>query len=78
MGFSVANFDIFAMSSFRFSGGNTLSIQAEPWFTTPLRVPWRAPVAPLIISAMLKALCYAAVEKILGLSEIRGRGYRRR
>lgn len=52
IGFSVANFDIFAMSSFRFSGGNMLSTHACPWLSMPPTVPWRAPVAPLIISAM--------------------------
>lgn len=39
IGFSVANFDIFAMTSFRFSGGNMLSIQAEPLLRTPPTVP---------------------------------------
>lgn len=56
IGFSVANFDIFAMSSFRFSGGNMLSSQAEPLLSIPPTVPWRAPVAPLIASAMLAVI----------------------
>ena len=35
MGFSVANFDILAMSSFRFSGGNMPSNHADPLFSMP-------------------------------------------
>lgn len=51
-GFSVANLDILAISSLRFSGGKMLSSQAEPLLSMPPTVPWRAPVAPLITSAM--------------------------
>ena len=53
MGFSVANLEILAASSLRFSGGNMLSNQAEPLFRTPVAVPWRAPVMPLMASAMV-------------------------
>lgn len=52
MGFSVANLEILASSSLRFSGGKMLSSQAEPLFSMPPTVPWRAPVAPLSNSAM--------------------------
>ncbi len=52
-GFSVANLDILAISSLRFSGGKILSSQAEPLLSMPPTVPWRAPVAPLITSAMV-------------------------
>ena len=34
-GFSVANLDILAMSSFRLSGGNMLSSHADPLFSMP-------------------------------------------
>ena len=39
MGFSVANLEILAMSSFRLSGGNMLSNHAEPWFSIPVTEP---------------------------------------
>ena len=52
MGFSFANLEILATSSFRFSGGKMLSIHAEPWFNMPLTEPWRPPAMPLIASAM--------------------------
>lgn len=39
MGFSVANLDILAMSSLRFSGGNMLSSHADPWFSMPPTEP---------------------------------------
>lgn len=52
-GFSVANLDILAINSLRFSGGKMLSSQAEPLLSMPPTVPWRAPVAPLITSAMV-------------------------
>ena len=38
-GFSVANLDILAMSSFRFSGGNMLSSHADPVFSMPPTEP---------------------------------------
>ena len=53
MGFSVANLDILAMSSFRFSGGKMLSSHSVPLLSIPPTVPCRAPVAPLSASAML-------------------------
>lgn len=39
MGFSFANLVILAMSSFRLSGGNILSIHAEPLFSMPPTEP---------------------------------------
>lgn len=55
IGLSFANFAIFAKSSLRFSGGKMLSMKAWTLFPTPLNVPWRVPVRPLIASAMLGA-----------------------
>ena len=51
-GFSVANLDILAMSSFRFSGGNMLSSHADPWFNMPPTDPCSPPAMPLIASAI--------------------------
>ena len=62
MGFSVANLDILAMSSFRFSGGNMLSNHADPWFSMPPTEPWRPPAMPLIASAMVVSYDSADVE----------------
>ena len=39
IGFSVANLEILAMSSFRFSGGNMLSNHADPLFSIPPTEP---------------------------------------
>jgi hypothetical protein len=56
-GFSVANFEAFAISSFLRSGGIRLSSQLLPLLTMPVTEPWRAPVMPLTISAMVTAGC---------------------
>ena len=53
IGLSFANFAIFAKSSLRFSGGKMLSMKAWTLFPTPLNVPWRVPVRPVIASAIV-------------------------
>ena len=60
IGFSVANFDILAISSLRFSGGNMLSSHDDPLLRTPVAVPWRAPVIPLTAAAMIVDACAAS------------------
>lgn len=52
MGFSVANLDIFAISSSRFSGGNILSSHVDPLSRRPVRLPCSPPAMPDTISAM--------------------------
>lgn len=54
MGFSVANLEILAESSLRFSGGKMRSMKAEPRSRAPVRVPWREPVRPETASAMME------------------------
>lgn len=53
MGFSVANLDIFAINSFRLSGGNILSSHSDPLLRRPVRLPCSPPAMPDTISAMV-------------------------
>ena len=52
MGLSFANLAIFAKSSFRFSGGKMLSMNAWTLLPMPPNVPWRVPVRPVTTSAI--------------------------
>lgn len=56
IGFSVANLEILAMSSFRLSGGMILSSHSVPLLSMPVRLPCSPPATPEIISAMFATL----------------------